>query len=1093
LPADGERAEQIAARVRGGRARVLSVEARQRRLPPPQLYDLTELQRHANRLYGFSATRTLELAQALYERHKLLSYPRTDSRHLSASVAATLPAIVRAVSGPYEQWLAPGTGERALERRFVDDARVTDHHAILPTPANPGSARLAPDERRIYDLVCRRLLAAWHEDHLFSTTNAVTRVDSELDGAAGVDLFRSQGTRVDRIGWRVLDPQPERRTSARPRGGDEPADAEQDLPPGLAPGRDARVLEARVEEKRTRPPRALTDASLLTAMETAGRALDDRELSDALREKGLGTPATRAQIIETLLARGYAERRGKSLVATDRGIQLIQIVHDEVKSPAMTGQWEFELGRIERGGAKLEPFLARIQGYVTDVVRRVRLQGRGKLPPPGGARPPATPMPPLASPRAAAPAVPASLQRAAAQAPRAPASADQLGALLRQRFGFGSFRPFQEAVCRRLLAGEDVLLVMPTGAGKSLCYQLPGIARAGCTLVISPLIALMEDQVARLRAQGLRAERIHSGRDRVESNQVMRAYQGGELDFLFVAPERLAIGGFAERLAQRPPVLIAVDEAHCISQWGHDFRPDYRMLRERLPPLRPAPVIALTATATPLVQRDIAEQLGLGRASRFIHGFRRANIAIELVELRPGLRDTAARQFLADPAQRPAIVYAPTRRKAEELAKELARGFPTGVYHAGLTAAARDRVQAEFLAGKLEGIVATIAFGMGIDKPDVRSVVHTALPGSVESYYQEIGRAGRDGLPSRALLLYSWADRKTHEFFLERDYPDVERLARVFGALGERPEPRDSLVRRLRADPDEIERALEKLWIHGGAKVDGDDRVARGAPGWEAPYRAQQRHKRAQLDEIHRFADSRECRMAYLVRHFGDLEDAAARCGICDICAPEATGVLAFREPTQAEQQALGRIIAALRGRNGQSTGRLHRELFGESLERRPFERLLAALVRAGVVREVPDQFESEGQVIAYRRAYLVGDPDATALARVRIAVEPELQKAPTRRKPRERGGRKTKGASHSPALVTPASLVDALKTWRLAEARRRRVPAFRIMTDRVLLAIAAARPADEASLLEIHGMGPRLLEKYGTKLLEIVAGGSDG
>jgi DNA topoisomerase-3 len=683
------------------------------------------------------------------------------------------------------------------------------------------------------------------------------------------------------------------------------------------------------------------------------------------------------------------------------------------------------------------------------------------------------------------------LQRAAPRAAREPVPAERLGELLATRFGFASFRPHQEAVCQRLVAGDDVLLVMPTGAGKSLCYQLPGIARGGCTLVISPLIALMEDQVAHLRATGLRAERIHSGRDRVESNQVMRAYQAGELDFLFVAPERLAIASFAQRLAEHRPDLIAVDEAHCISQWGHDFRPDYRMLRDRLPPLRPAPVIALTATATPLVQRDIAEQLGIQRAARIIGGFRRQNIAIELVELRPALRDVAARQFLHDPQRRPAIVYAPTRRKTEELAALLGRSFPTGVYHAGLSATARDRVQADFLAGKLEVIVATIAFGMGIDKADVRSVVHTALPGSVEAYYQEIGRAGRDGGPSRALLLFSWADRKTHEFFLERDYPDPGVLARVFRGLSEKPEPREQLPRRLRMDSDELEKALEKLWIHGGAQLDADDRVARGQPGWEAPYRAQQRHKRAQLDQIYRFADSRECRMAHLVRHFGDVEDAAAACGICDVCAPDSAQVLAFRDATPGERSALARILDGLRERNGQSSGRLHKELFGESLERRDFERLLAAGVRAGLLRELPDEFESDGEVVSYRRVYRIGEPDAAALAGARMAVEPELQKAParTRKRKRAQGGRPRKTKGEASTGSGQSSLVDALRAWRLEESRRRRVPAFRILTDRALHALALSRPSDLDDLLEIPGMGPRLVEKYGAKLLELVAG----
>jgi DNA topoisomerase-3 len=200
-------------------------------------------------------------------------------------------------------------------------------------------------------------------------------------------------------------------------------------------------------------------------------------------------------------------------------------------------------------------------------------------------------------------------------------------------FGFAAFRPYQEQVCRTVTEGRDVLLVMPTGAGKSLCFQLPGIARAGTTLVVSPLIALMEDQVAKLCELGLRAERIHSGRDRATSRQVCVEYlHGANLDYLFIAPERLSVPGFPEMLAKRKPALIAVDEAHCISQWGHDFRPDYRMLGRHLPLLRPAPVIALTATATVQVQDDIVRQLGMGEGTRYIHGFRRANLAVETVE-----------------------------------------------------------------------------------------------------------------------------------------------------------------------------------------------------------------------------------------------------------------------------------------------------------------------------------------------------------------------------------------------------------------------------------------------------------------------------
>ena len=342
-----------------------------------------------------------------------------------------------------------------------------------------------------------------------------------------------------------------------------------------------------------------------------------------------------------------------------------------------------------------------------------------------------------------------------------------LKSLLEEVFHFSSFRPFQQNVCESVIRGQDLLLVMPTGSGKSLCYQLPGIARGGTTLVVSPLIALMEDQTAGLEQQGLKAARIHSGRTSIASRQVCREYLDGNLDFLFIAPERLAVPGFSEMLARRKPILIAIDEAHCISQWGHDFRPDYRLLGERLPVLRPSPIIAMTATATPRVQKDIIRQLGMDGAEMCIHGFRRTNIAIELVELLPSERTRKVSEILQKKECRPAIIYAPTRQKTEDLANELGHVLSVAPYHAGLSSEVRDRVQTSFLSGELEGIVATIAFGMGIDKTDVRTVIHTALPGSLEAYYQEIGRAGRDGKLSRAILLHSYGDRRVHQFFHE--------------------------------------------------------------------------------------------------------------------------------------------------------------------------------------------------------------------------------------------------------------------------------------------------------------------------------------
>ena len=327
----------------------------------------------------------------------------------------------------------------------------------------------------------------------------------------------------------------------------------------------------------------------------------------------------------------------------------------------------------------------------------VRRRGRHPAPRPASAVP--GEVPPRATAATARP------QRV----PRAPTPPGELRKLLKEAFGFEDFRPYQEEVCRAATQGEDLLLVMPTGAGKSLCYQLPGLARAGTTLVVSPLIALMEDQVARLQSLGFAAERIHSGRDRATSRQVCADYLEGHLDFLFIAPERLGVPGFVELLARRTPALIAIDEAHCISQWGHDFRPDYRLLGARLPLLRPAPVVALTATATPDVQQDIVQQLGLkgvrgGAARTFIHGFRRTNIAIEVRELNPGQRGEAIREVLS--ARRSAVRPSSTPPRASTPSSSRtcwARTSPPPSYHAGLQPAERDRVQAAFLEGRVEG------------------------------------------------------------------------------------------------------------------------------------------------------------------------------------------------------------------------------------------------------------------------------------------------------------------------------------------------------------------------------------------------------
>jgi len=952
-------------------------------------------------------------------------------------------------------------------------------------------------------------------------------VITTITNATVIDRYHSSGKATQQVGWKVLDFQTgkQKASNRKAKAGEEgsaktgeeiSADDQQALPAGLARGQAQDVLDAEAIRKKTRPPKRFTEATLLTAMETAGKTLDEKELSDAMKESGLGTPATRASIIEVLLKREYIVRNAKNLEATDKGLQLIEVVHPEVKSPAMTGQWEAYLKRIQRGEAKLEPFLRGIEDYVRDVVGKVgripaasRESGNGAARASGnGAGSRAAVSNPAAADAAGA-RVSAVSSPAAYEANPPSLTAEpveSLHALLHRAFGFESFRANQEEVCRTVMEGRDALLVMPTGAGKSLCYQLPGLARGGTTLVISPLIALMEDQFRKLRERGFAVECIHSGRDRAASRQVCIDYLNGKLQFLFIAPERLRVPGFPEMLAKRKPALIAIDEAHCISQWGHDFRPDYRLLGGYLPTLRPAPVVALTATATPVVQRDICNQLGLDREASFIHGFRRSNIAIEVVETSPSQRPGLVRELLSDPDRRPAIVYTPSRKQAEMVAALLARDCPTAAYHAGLDADRRRRVQDGFLNGKLEVIVATIAFGMGIDKANIRSVIHTALPGSIEAYYQEIGRAGRDGEPSRAILMHSYADRHTHDFFFERDYPDVNYLDQIYERLRAEPQPREIVEKRVRVPPDVFEKALEKLWTHGGAIVDAADNLSRGTDDWRDSYIAQGDHKKAQIEETIRYAQSSECRMASLVRHFGDTADSQNPCGICDFCAPQNSVAQRFR-PATAQEQAVARdVLHALLGHR-KSVGKLHTELCGNNgMDRDGFEELLGAMARSGFVRLADAVFEKDGKQIPYRLAslsrgakYEDGTPielsirDSAGVA-FREPV-PFTQKKGRNKKPAIAATQKSRKA---PAMgrgtepenreAGPGSRTAAmLKAWRQALAAKRGIPAFRIMTDRVLLAIAEKQPKTAAQLLAIPGIGIKLVEQYASQIYRIL------
>jgi ATP-dependent DNA helicase RecQ len=672
-------------------------------------------------------------------------------------------------------------------------------------------------------------------------------------------------------------------------------------------------------------------------------------------------------------------------------------------------------------------------------------------------------------------------------------------------FGHRSFRPHQQEVCEAAAAGRDVLLVMPTGAGKSLCYQLPALALAeknggGTALVISPLIALMDDQATKLGALGLKVARIHSGLGREESRQACKDYLAGELDFLFIAPERMRVPGFPEMLSKRKPVLVAIDEAHCISAWGHDFRPDYRTLGQHLPALRPAPIIALTATATPTVQRDILHQLGLRGPAVFITGFRRTNLAVEVVELSKPQRAEFALKLLKDAGARPAILYAGSRKQAEELATTLGKHFPTAAYHAGLDAQTRERVQRAFLSGQLDCVVATVAFGMGVDKADVRTVVHVALPGSIEAYYQEIGRAGRDGLPSRTVLLHGFADRRLQEFFLEKNYPPVSELERVAGVLTDEFADVESLQRALGKQKiamarEELERAIEKLLASGVAVMDvaGDVRLApdQSSSKWQTGYEAQVANRRAQIDRMVAFAESAECRMRMLVQHFGDTSDTARSCGLCDVCNPSGGGSAnAAHQPGEQERTWLRTILKALEGRST-STGKLFTELKLVK-DRGEFDTLLDALARAGLITLANERWTPpDGKEVTFKKASITHegrDPDEKTLDTVWIRGN--LSDAPGSKK---RSASKPRGrgvAAEKQALNPQAEqLFEQLRAWRTEVARPTKTPAFMILGDAVLRAIASHAPKNLTALHAVPGMGPAKVDRYGAGILAVCRG----
>lgn len=353
---------------------------------------------------------------------------------------------------------------------------------------------------------------------------------------------------------------------------------------------------------------------------------------------------------------------------------------------------------------------------------------------------------------------------------------------LKKYFGYEEFRPLQKEIIERVLLGRDCVVLMPTGGGKSLCFQLPALMLDGMAIVISPLISLMKDQVDALRANGIAADLINSSLSRAEIASVMDKAKAGKLKILYMAPERFSVAGFEDFLHALPISLIAIDEAHCISEWGHDFRPEYRnlkLLRQKFPAL---PIIALTATATQNVRDDIIRQLNLKDHKIFISSFNRPNLSYEVLPKKDSFKSVVALLNLHPDSS--VIIYCFSRTDTETLVTKLhEQGFTAASYHAGLDAKKRRENQERFIRDEVNIMVATIAFGMGIDKPDVRLVIHYSMPKSVEGYYQETGRAGRDGLPSRCVLFFSYADKFKHDYFI-RNIADEEEQRKTQEKLG---------------------------------------------------------------------------------------------------------------------------------------------------------------------------------------------------------------------------------------------------------------------------------------------------------------------
>ena len=670
---------------------------------------------------------------------------------------------------------------------------------------------------------------------------------------------------------------------------------------------------------------------------------------------------------------------------------------------------------------------------------------------------------------------------------------EQARAVLASRFGYDAFRPGQEAVVSALLSGRDVLAVMPTGAGKSVCYQVPAVVMEGMALVVSPLVSLMADQVRAVQEAGIRGAYLNSTLAPGQQAEVLRRAAEGAYDLMYVAPERLADPRFAEFARTARLALIAVDEAHCVSQWGQDFRPSYLSIGQFIAelPVRP-PVAALTATATDLVRRDIVRLLGLRDAACTVTGFDRPNLRFAVERREPKQKLACLDAFIDERRAESGIVYCAKRATVEEVCDHLReRGIAATRYHAGLTAEERERNQRAFVNDTAPVMVATNAFGMGIDKSNVSYVVHYNMPGSVEAYYQEAGRAGRDGSPAECLLLWCDGDIATGRFFIEQESTHE-------GLTAEEAEVVRASRRRM------LESMVGYCYTTGCLRAyilryfgeGGHDEAlpSQGGATEVAPYGGAGAGGANLLDGAACAPDSRDGHAACdptlrrggswsaLPTEENSASSSAKRC--CSNCDGEFEAV-----DVTAEARAIMRCVQALRGRFGKTTvvdvlrgadtenlrqwGLVNLPVYGTSEARRALLMEVVELLAAdGYLAITEGKFPLVGFGPRYREA---AEPDFA----LRIKQTPKVRKGSAAKPP--------KAARPGAADLTEADveLFERLRALRLRLAQEAAVPPYVIFHDATLAAMAAARPVTEEELLALPGIGEKKLATYGKAFRE--------